>query len=263
MPICCPRHQHSTQLSIKNPKTDFPDQDSWHKFCSLPCQAKLDPCGHACNLPCHSPVKTPHNPKCQHVYKRPCEIHAQTPLLCFELNMKSSDSINAERLAFNRFQCQIEVDFRRPECNHSIKLKCFQKALLVKDPTRSEYTLPECSVPVSNYIHPVCGHETERPQCHKKRLYEVETPKCMVHVQHKRPCGCREHMQCYESIQELKTPSVCHSSVDIARPRCGHKISLRCFMATRLKADWQEHGDESAFDCKLLLLKLIYLPWGW
>ncbi len=247
MPICCPRHHHSTQRSIKNPKTDFPDQDSWHKFCSLPCQAQLSACEHACNLPCHSPVLIPHNPKCQHVYKRPCDIHAHIPLLCFELRIKKPRS-----LALSQFQCQIEVDYCRPECNHSTKLKCFQKALLIKDPTQAKSILPECAVPVSKYIHPVCGHETGRPECYKKRLYEVKPPRCMVQVCHKRPCGCTTNMHCYENIEELKTPSVCHSSVNIARPRCGHQISLRCFLATSLKADWQEHGGESAFDSKLI-----------
>lgn len=122
--------------------------------------------------------------------------------------------------------------------------------MLLKDPSLSAQLVPECVIQVSNYIHPVCGHEIIRPECHKKRAYEQKPPNCMEKVKHSRPCGCVSDMRCYESMEELKKPSKCNSSVNIARPRCGHVLSMRCFMAINLMSDWQEQSGESAFDSK-------------
>ena len=55
-------------------------------------------------------------------------------------------------------------------------------------------------------------------------------------------------MQCYESNEESINPSICNSSVEIARPRCGHKLSMRCFEAEKLKEDWIKQIGKSAIN---------------
>ena len=43
-------------------------------------------------------------------------------------------------------------------------------------------------------------------------------------------------------------------SVEIDRPRCGHKLQKRCFDANKLKADWEMQYGDSALDRMYFIL---------
>jgi hypothetical protein len=240
LPICCPRHGRKVMLNVSK-VTEFPDEKSWNKFCSLPCLTVLDRCGHLCNLPCHCPVKIPHNNKCNESLERPCETHALIPLFCHEVDIQKAESLEN---ALNRFDCKIIVDYCRPECGHVVNVECFNKKKL----ENGCLILEDCGEIVSDYIHPICNHYFKKPKCAVKRKYELKAPNCTEKVLHKRPCGCETKMQCYESNEESINPSICNSSVEIARPRCGHKLSMRCFEAEKLKEDWIKQIGKSAIN---------------
>ena len=53
----------------------------------------------------------------------------------------------------------------------------------------------------------------------------------------------------------------CQSSVEIARPRCGHGLSLRCHTAQKLKEDWEKQNSESAFDRKYRIDQYVCFFW--
>jgi hypothetical protein len=245
LPICCPRHGKTSMLNVYK-VSDFPGEKNWNQFCSLECKAILDRCGHVCNLACHSPVDIPHNTRCAVTLERPCEIHASIELLCYEVNIEKHESLNK---ALNRFECGIKVNYCRPECEHIVQIKCFEKKSL--ESNRS--VLDDCSEIMSDYYHPICNHVLKKPKCAVKRRYEKNTPKCIEKVTHKRRCGCEIIMQCYESIKELANPIICQKSVEINRPRCGHKLSMRCFEAEKLTEDWTEKTGKSAVNRMLFM----------
>lgn len=248
LPICCPRHGQQVKLNVSK-VTDFPVEKTWNQFCKLACQTVLDRCSHRCYLECHSPV-IPHNQKCNESLVRPCEIHSSIPLFCHEVDIEKTESLAN---ALNRFDCKIKVDYCRPECDHIVNMNCFQKKSLEK----SLLTLKDCNEIVSDYIHPICNHRFKLPKCAVKRGYELNAPKCTEKVLHKRPCGCEVLMQCYESIEESTHPTICQKSVEIARPRCGHMLSMRCFEAEKLKEDWTKQIGKSAIDRMFLLNVLL------
>lgn len=47
-------------------------------------------------------------------------------------------------------------------------------------------------------------------------------------------------MTCDEMHKEEENPSLCQEEVTLRRPRCGHKLSLRCHEATSLRQRWEE-----------------------
>jgi hypothetical protein len=248
LPICCPRHQdiitekeHQKVIKV----TQFPSKDSWKSFCSLPCRAVLKRCGHLCKLACHCPVDTTHNGQCREILPRPCETHAQVLLLCHDVEIKEGLETLAQ--ALERFECNIKVEYSRPECDHVIRIACYYREQVLKKLKE----LSPCEEIVSDYIHPVCNHRFSKPKCAVKRKYETQPPKCAEKVEHKRPCGCISIMQCHERNEELEKPSICQSSKNIARPRCGHELSLRCYQAQNLMEDWNEQSGKSATEGKI------------
>ena len=249
LPVCCPRHGQLSQRTVSK-AADFPDEGSWNAFCKAPCNSMLERCGHMCKLPCHSPVSVKHNEQCTEQLVRPCETHAEVPLLCHDLDIDTFFEESLEQ-ALARFHCKIKVEYCRPECNHVVQISCHKKTEVVN----MRKVLSACEVVVSDYIHPVCNHSFPQPKCAKKREYEANPPKCTTRVSHRRPCGCVLNMQCFERIEELKTPAICKSSVQFQRPRCGHMLSMRCFEAEKLKANWDEQSGKSAIDSKLLFNK--------
>jgi hypothetical protein len=249
LPICCPRHNTVKKLNV-NSIVDFPNENTWSKFCSLECQTILNRCGHPCKLPCHSPVDILHNSKCNEKLERPCETHSSIPVFCHEILIEKNENLIE---ALKSFCCNIKVDYCRPECGHIVKIKCHKKKLLESNLIK----LVDCNEIVSDYFHPICNHQFNQPTCSEKRKYEIKPPKCNKEVIHTRPCKCKTKMLCYESIQESVTPSICNASVEIARPRCGHILSMRCNQAEKLRLDWEDQRGKSAVNRNIFQI-LIY-----
>lgn len=263
LPICCPRHGKLSSLNVTK-MSEFPNKESWTRFCSLECQTVLDRCGHLCKLPCHSPIDIKHNQKCNELLDRPCEMHPTVPLFCNELPIRGpsywektgQSQSPGESLteALNNFECKIKVDYTRPECGHIVSVKCHEKKLL----DAKKMSLEDCVEIVSDYIHPICNHRFKKPKCSVKRNYELRPPLCTENVLHTFKCKCEASMMCYKSIEEFANPSICNKSVEVSRPRCGHVLSMRCNQATKLKADWEQQHGKSAVDIQSKTGILVY-----
>ena len=99
---------------------------------------------------------------------------------------------------------------------------------------------------VSDFYHPVCGHTFKAPLCWQRRSWEEGPPRCDEKVVHERPCGHRKTMKCWEAAAELLQPTPCMTDVQTRRPRCSHRLSLRCSAAAALTEAWEQHGGQGA-----------------
>jgi len=227
LPICCPRHAESVR-AVSTPD-HFPSAANWNSgFCNIACKHRL-PCSHKCALPCHSPTIIAHTVLCHEVVPRPCELHIDVPLLCKDVEKKDIESVVS---ALTRFRCREIVKYSRPECSHVITRFCFS--------VHTEELSP-CEELVRDYYHPVCNHVTSSLKCHVRRQYEASPPQCSRQVDYIRPCGCKMTMPCHNAVQEEQAlrPVQCSKSVTVSRPRCKHKLSLRCFESSSLTDLWQ------------------------
>ena len=238
LPICCPRHL-TTRKQVITP-SEFPAHGAWNRFCKERCPFVL-PCQHFCAVGCHSPSHTPHTKKCLVEIPSPCSTHKDLTILCYELKMKIGESVGAAK---SRFECQVMVPYRRPDCPHTIALPCHQYQRCI----RGEVSPPVCAEIVSDYVHPECGHVFSKPTCKRKREWEQSPPTCRIPITFSRSCKCTLTFECHEYLAERKLPiqPTCFESVTIQRPRCLHKLSMRCHEAQTLLARWNSQIGDSA-----------------
>ena len=171
----------------------------------------------------------------------PCSWHRDKAIECYELKIESGESVDAAK---SRYQCQEMMLYRRPDCPHSTALPCCQYQRC----SRGEESPPACIEIVSDYVHPECGHVTPKPTCIKKRKWGSSPPRCRVPITFSRPCKCTITLECHEYIAERRLPiaPTCYESVTIERPRCLHKLSLRCHDAQSLLSGWNSQVGDSA-----------------
>eukprot|EP00656_Telonema_subtile_P053228 TRINITY_DN7649_c0_g1_i2.p1 TRINITY_DN7649_c0_g1~~TRINITY_DN7649_c0_g1_i2.p1 ORF type:complete len:1491 (+),score=142.91 TRINITY_DN7649_c0_g1_i2:123-4595(+) len=245
LPICCPRHSASRESVARS--QDFPSQNNWGSFCSLPCSSILKWCGHTCAFPCHPPDQ-PHNTAdgCITALQRPCRDHQDVPLTCGALheNVKSKSCAGLDQ-ALKQFECDVEMTYQRPECRHTVQLSCFEYTQLRAG---GHQPLPPCDEIEKDYVHPSCSHVTKDPTCADRRTWEATPPRCEKKVIHNRSCGCVQTMLCWEKVYEIEHPSQCGEAVNIPRPRCSHVLSLRCSQAVELRRIWAEVGQDTVED---------------
>ena len=228
--ICCPRHSN-TSLSIAGP-TEFPRQETWADFCNLPCRYALPECGHQCQERCHSPLQIPHTKKCVSEIPRPCAEHVDVPLLCHQA--RGNHATLAQGL--EKFECEVPMSYERAECSHRVEVQCHVFESLLA----GRLALEPCEEPVADYVHPACGHVRKKMKCKFRLAFEKAPPKCMVQVSFVKVCGCKTKLACYDMLQEKENPTACKNERTIARPRCGHPISMRCFQCTSLLSEWDK-----------------------
>ena len=197
--LCCPRH-HGAACKITSP-SDFPNKENWDKFCCAPCSYILPLCAHQCQEQCHSPASIPHTARCGVAIPRPCSLHEDVPLLCSDA-MGSSPSL---AIALKGYQCDVEVEFKRSECEHRERVKCH----LQQQYTNGLAPIPDCQAKERDFIHPACGHVFGNMRCKKRRQYEIQPPLCSKSVIYVRPCNCEVKLQCYEKALEISSPAQC------------------------------------------------------
>ena len=246
-PICCPRHPaNGIEVTCgcsepKCPKAHFP-RSLKDSFCAERCTNVLRWCGHACGVPCHSPVSVQHTKpeSCDQALQRPCDTHANVPLACgmvFKARHETKGSL-VEALEVG-FECDVQVEHHRPECLHVVKMTCnLQKKLVA-----GETELPPCKESVEDFFHPACNHRSKKPSCHERRQWEATPPRCLQLVMHVKPCGCQAQLRCFETAAAAADLAPCQRGVNMYRPRCSHNLSLRCYERTALLERWeQSHG---------------------
>ena len=261
-PVCCPRHFTCTTRYIDS-ASKFPMESNWGEFCKERCSYSIPACGHACTLLCHSPTTMPHTQQsnCQTKIDRPCDLHADVPLICCDVSVQGKGTL-ADTLT--RFKCSVRVKYSRPECNHVVEVECHQYQGILN----GTYRLPNCEVQVADFVNPTCNHISKNPSCTRRREWEKKPPQCCVSVLYKKPCGCTDKVQCWEHIKfmTMETLPLCLHDVEKRRPRCGHILSLRCHISSTIDDLWNDHNGQSAYDTDqrkdALLLVQHGIPYG-
>ncbi len=261
-PVCCPRH-HTSSTRLIDAVYKFPTESNWGEFCKEKCSFKIPACGHECVFPCHSPTVMPHTTQsnCRTTVERPCDLHSDTPLLCCEVWLPGKVTL-ADALI--KFKCSVRVKYSRPECNHVVEVECHQYQGILN----GTYRLPNCEVSVADSINPMCNHISKHPTCTRRREWEKNPPQCCVSVLYRKPCGCTDKVQCWEHIKFMSMQSLplCQHDVEKRRPRCGHKLSLRCYIATKMDDLWNDHNGQTAYDAdqrdNARLLVQFGIPYG-
>ncbi|KAH7629493.1 hypothetical protein B0T09DRAFT_308653 [Sordaria sp. MPI-SDFR-AT-0083] len=235
--LCCPRH---TDTPIECSEPDDFLRYSPEGGCELPCDRRLEPCGHQCPVSCHSqalhdafpcPQPCPRfrttcshacpglcGQKCQPCFVKldnvelPCgHIHNQVP--CYRtLNLK-------------HITCSVKVEKVVPGCDHKVFIECFRDVTSEKFqcPTACDHILP-CSHPCpgtcgrcrgelkegeTTFRHQVCPKVCARPYstcnhlCPKKCHQGQDCGNC------ERPCEVRcPHSRCASKCQKPCAPCI-------------------------------------------------------
>ncbi|KAJ5123521.1 hypothetical protein N7448_009618 [Penicillium atrosanguineum] len=135
--LCCPRHS-DTPILCSEPQ-DF-ERKSPEGGCSLPCDRRLEPCGHQCQAKCHSSVmhdgfacgkpcpriRSSCEHKCPKLCGEDCGLcmtrindvelpcgHIKNTVMCHQMhNLKA-------------IKCDVKVEKTAPKCAHKVQVGCF------------------------------------------------------------------------------------------------------------------------------------------
>lgn len=159
-PLCCPRHPDKPILCFE--PDDFV-RKSPEGGCELPCDERLEPCGHRCRARCHSramhdaflcPRECPRiRSTCQHACKRLCgeacgpclEEVRDVELPCGHIRRSMRCH---ERQDLSRIRCTAKVEKVVPSCRHVVKVDCCKNVASL---------LYSCPTPCDRIL--ACGHE--------------------------------------------------------------------------------------------------------
>jgi hypothetical protein len=216
--LCCPRHP-DTPILCSEPH-DF-ERKSPEGGCSLPCDRRLEPCGHQCQAKCHSTVM--HD---GFACGKPCPrirstCHHECPKLCGEdcgLCLTKIQDVELpcghikkvlychQMLNLELIKCDVEVEKTVPKCGHKIKVGCF------KDVTSPIFRCPE---PCTDILS--CGHNCS--DCCGNCLQEVidgrritKHPKCTKICD--RPHGVCNH-RCPKECHDGESCGSCEAKCEV------------------------------------------------
>ena len=187
--LCCPRHP-ATPLQCAQPE-DFAVQ-SPEGGCALPCDQRLQPCGHRCPAPCHS--RRLHDafdclqpcPRLRETCEHPC------PRLCGQQCGPCGVKVDGVRLGCGHVhdgvQCYRTLDLKAircdtvvekvvPGCGHTVMVRCCQ------DVTAELYSCPtKCAEGLE------CGHQCPGT-CGRCRGQGEEAVVTVTHQECNKVCG--------------------------------------------------------------------------
>ncbi|KAL8365909.1 hypothetical protein RB595_004608 [Gaeumannomyces hyphopodioides] len=242
--LCCPRHV-DTPIRCSEP-------DDFTRFspdggCSLPCDRRLDGCGHQCSAKCHS--ETMHNafsciqrcPRirmtCAHSCPRlcgeacgPCQVPvSDVPLPCGHRVEKLRCY---QTLDLGKIPCKALVHRIVPGCGHIVEVACSVDVTATgfKCPTPCEEALPcghkcpgSCGtcVPGENDVitHQPCSRQCARP-------YDTCGHVCKSKCHSGRPCTPCAHqceVRCAHSRCSLSCQQACHPCIERCTWSCEHQ----------------------------------------
>ncbi|EGO55979.1 hypothetical protein NEUTE1DRAFT_68071 [Neurospora tetrasperma FGSC 2508] len=227
--LCCPRHP-DTPIECSEPD-DFL-RYSPEGGCDLPCDRRLEPCGHQCSASCHSqalhdafpcPQPCPRfRTTCNHACPglcgqkcKPCVVKVDNvELPCGHIHNKVLCYRTLDR---KQIKCSVEVEKVVPGCGHKVFVECF------RDVTSEIFC---CPTPCDR-IHP-CSHPCPGT-CGKCRVKDKDGKITFSHQVCQKTCA-----RPYSTCNHL-CPKKCHQGQECgscARPcevRCPHsKCSSQC-----------------------------------
>lgn len=160
IPLCCPRHQ-DTPILCSTPE-DF-IRKSPDGGCTLPCDRRLEPCGHMCQARCHSQFlhdafscarPCPRfRTTCEHACPKlcgescgPCQVFVKDVALpCGHIKARIRCS---ETLDLAKVQCTAKVKKVVPGCGHMVEVPCHRDVRARKF---------RCTTPCQELL--ACGHQ--------------------------------------------------------------------------------------------------------
>ncbi|KLU92338.1 hypothetical protein MAPG_11284 [Magnaporthiopsis poae ATCC 64411] len=259
--LCCPRHV-DTPIRCSEP-------DDFARFspdggCSLPCDRRLDGCGHQCSAKCHSEmmhnafsciqrcprIRTTCNHSCPRLCGEacgPCQVPvSDVPLPC---GHRVERLRCCQTLDVGKIFCKVLVYRSVPECGHIVEVACSVDvtAERFKCPTPCEEALPcghkcpgscgTCMPGESGVItHQLCSRQCARP-------YDTCGHVCQSKCHSGRPCTpCARQceVRCAHSRCSLSCQQACHPCIERCAWSCEHQgdCSMPCAApCTRLPCD--------------------------
>ncbi|KAL2754249.1 hypothetical protein ACRALDRAFT_1049711 [Sodiomyces alcalophilus JCM 7366] len=225
-PLCCPRHPDKTILCSE--PDDFA-RKSPEGGCELPCDERLEPCGHRCRARCHSramhdaflcPRECPRiRSTCQHACKKLC---GETCGPCFEEvrdvelpcgHIRPSMRCY-ERQDLSRIRCTAKVKKMAPLCRHVVEVDCYKDV---------ESPLYSCPIPCDQML--ACGHQCPGScgRCGENEGHGRCTRVC------DRPYGTCHH-RCSKPCHDGEGCGTCENPCEIQCPhsRCAAPCRLPC-----------------------------------
>ncbi|KAK3947200.1 hypothetical protein QBC32DRAFT_355035 [Pseudoneurospora amorphoporcata] len=231
--LCCPRHP-DTPIECAEPD-DFL-RHSPEGGCDLPCDRRLEPCGHQCPVSCHSqalhdafpcPQPCPRfRTTCNHACPglcgqkcKPCVVkvddvqlpcgHIQNQVLCYRT------------LDLKQIKCSAMVEKVVPGCGHKLVIECFKDvtSAIFLCPTACGHTLP-CSHPCPG----TCGRCRSEPREGKPTFRHQVCQKVCA-----RPYSTCNHL-CPKKCHQGNDCGSCERSCEVQCPhsRCSSQCQKPC-----------------------------------
>ncbi|KAK3400773.1 hypothetical protein B0T20DRAFT_152968 [Sordaria brevicollis] len=261
--LCCPRHP-DTPIECSEPD-DFL-RHSPEGGCDLPCESRLEPCGHKCPASCHSqalhdafscPQPCPRfRTTCSHACPglcgqkcKPCVVKVDNvELPCGHVQ----DQVICHRtLDLEQIKCSVLVEKVVPGCDHKVIVECSRNvaAAIYLCPIACEHVLP-CSHPCpgtcgrckvkekdgkTSISHQACSKTCARPYSTCNHLCPKKCHRGQGCGSCKMPCEVRcPHSRCSSQCQKPCAPCIercawsCPHQGSCAMPCAGPCDRLPC-----------------------------------
>ncbi|KAK3317593.1 hypothetical protein B0T19DRAFT_294577 [Cercophora scortea] len=227
--LCCPRHP-DTRIDCSKPQ-DF-EQQSPEGGCNLPCDKRLEPCGHRCQTKCHSDVL-----HAAFACPQPCPrirttCNHQCPRLCSESCGNCQVLVNDVQLPCDHvkdrvpchmtrtpslIQCVVQVEKQLPGCGHTIKTDCSRDI-------KSGAFL--CPIKCSELLH--CGHVCPGT-CGVCRKQAIDGTVAIQHQTCTKACGRPSSICNHVCTRRCHDGEGCGGCTKRCEVRCPHSsCSLGC-----------------------------------
>ena len=116
--------------------------------------------------------------------------------------------------ALRKFQCEFIVPYHTSEFLRVLKISCHQYMGILDVSLKAK----NCAKAVADYVHPVCGHRSLGPSCHRRRQWENKPIMCKVAVDHIRSCGCEVRPLRHGKVQECPMVEALICQEAVSRP---------------------------------------------
>lgn len=228
LPLCCPRHP-GTEILCAEPE-DFARR-SPEGGCDLPCDRRLEPCGHRCQSKCHSEMMhegfmcTRPCPRvretCDHNCHRLCGEDCGSCLVKLDGVLLPCGHIQNQLSCYRTLdlpviKCSERVQKTVPRCGHSIPIECH------KDLNDDSF---RCPTPCGQLLR--CGHVCPGT-CGSCRKQGQDGTVALEHAKCRKICD-RPYGTCNHRCSKL-----CHDGQDCGncQKRCEVSYELFSFIST-------------------------------
>ncbi|OIW28699.1 NFX1-type zinc finger-containing protein 1 [Coniochaeta ligniaria NRRL 30616] len=250
--LCCPRHKDKP---IECAESDHFLLLSPEGGCELPCDRRLEMCGHRCQAKCHSeamhavffcPQPCPRvRLTCNHACPKLCGEGCGTcnvPIDQVELPCgHKKDRVRCcEAQKPSNIRCAVEVEKTVPTCGHVVPTPCF------KDVSSEEF---HCPTPCHQLL--ACGHVCPGTcgTCRVKSRDSVETHQTCRKICGKPSDTCNHICRRRCHIGELCPPCDRQCEMQCAHSRCSLKCSESCAPCIERCAWSCEHQGRCSMPC--------------